>query len=91
MRKVYKFNMKKLTGVVGGIRFNDEIAFCDASGFILFVAMFASGTNDLIVGGYRYKGGRMTRHIFMKNEDMDELQAFVIEHFAEIPHTFMEL
>lgn len=89
--KKFKYSIKNVRGIVGGLRFHDETAICDKNGFILFVAMFATDGEVPIVGGYRYRDGRMVRHVFIENEDNDELQRFAFVKRENIPHDFMEL
>lgn len=84
----FRFGKKKITGVIGGVKFNDELVFTDKTGFILFVAMFKTGR---IIGGYRYKSGRMTPYHFIEWDGNDELEKFILEESFDIPNDFMPL
>lgn len=90
MRKImkFKFDKKKITGIIGGIRFNDELAYTDKSGFVLFVAMFKTGR---VIGGYRYKCGRMTPYRFIEWDGNDELEQFILNEPDGIPDEFVAL
>lgn len=87
----FRFEMKKLSGIVGGYRFNDEIAITDGSGFVLMVVMFATKGETPIIGCYRYREGRMRPSHFIENENNNELEMFVINHIHEVPDDFIEL